>query len=155
MKTILRTALISLPLLVGASVFAQDVGQHPHYLHALSDLRAAQWQVDHRRPEDGQIQEDEMVASDEVAFAIQTVAHAAMADGKEMQFAPLPDANPGYEGRLHAAIDLLRKAREDVARQEDDPAARGQQRMSLLHIDAVIHASDRAVNGVRRNDQRE
>ncbi len=155
MKPVLRAALAAIPLLLCASAFADDLGQHPHYLHALSDLRAAQWQVDHRRPEDGQIMEDEMVVSDEVAAAIQAVSHAAMADGKDMNFTPPPDANPGYAGRLHAAIDLMRRAREDVARQEDDAAARGAQRMSVLHIDAALHAADRAINGVRREDSRE
>ncbi len=155
MKPILRTALAGAALLICASAFADDGGQHPHYLHALSDLRAAQWQVDHRRPEDGQIQEDEMVASDEVAAAIRAVSQAARDDGKDMNFTPPPDASPGYEGRLHATIDLLRRAREDVAHQEDDPAARGAQRASVLHIDAALHAADRAINGVRRQDSRE
>ncbi len=155
MRTFLRSACLGIPLLLCMAAFADDIGQHPHYLHALSDLRAAQWQVDHRRAEDGQVREDELVASDETAAAIQTVRRAAMADDKDMNFSPPPDADLGYEGRLHAMIDLLRKARENVTRAEDNPNARGQQRMAILHIDAAMHAAERAINDVRRADRRE
>ena len=155
MHTFLRSACLGIPLLLCTAAFADNIGQHPHYIHALSDLRAAQWQVDHRRAEDGQIQEDELVASDETAAAIQAVRRAATADDKDMNFNPPPDSNLGYDGRLHATIDLLRKAREDVARPEDNPSARGPQRMAILHIDAAIHAAERAINGVRRADRRE
>jgi hypothetical protein len=52
-------------------------GRHPHDIHGLSHLRAAQWQVDHRRPADGEGREDERVASDEVSIAIRSVTDAA------------------------------------------------------------------------------
>ena len=55
MKTTVRAAALALPLLVSTLAMAQLPGRHPHYIHALSDLRAAQWQIDHRRPEDGEI----------------------------------------------------------------------------------------------------
>ena len=155
MRTLLQSAFLAIPLVLCTPAFADDIGQHPHYLHALSDLRAAQWQVDHRRAEDGQVREDELVASDESSAAIQVVRRAAMADDKDMNFSPPPDTNLGYDGRLHAMIDLLRRAREDVARQEDNPAARGLQRMAILHIDAAIHAAERAINDVRRVEQRQ
>lgn len=132
---------------------ADEFGRHPYYLHALSDLRAAQWQIDHRRPEDGEIQEDEMVLADETAMAIQTVKAAAMDDGKNMAYQPPVDADLDRPGRLHAADDLLKKARQDIAQPEDDPVARGRQRVALLHIDAALHAADRAFKAVHRIEQ--
>lgn len=156
MKTLLRTAMLALPLMMSTLAMAQMPGRHPHYIHALSDLRAAQWQIDHRRPEDGEIREDELVASDEVAAAIHSTTVAAAADGKDLGWNPPPDAPPAYDGRLHAAIDLLHAAHDDLALPEDDPAARNQQRLAVLRVDAALHAAERAVGAVRRlNDSRE
>ena len=54
----------------------------------------------------------------------------------------------------HAAADLLRKARADIARPESDAVARDAQRLSLLHIDAALHAADRAIHAVRAVDDK-
>jgi hypothetical protein len=156
MKTILLGAAVALPLLATSLAMADEAGRHPHYIHALSDLRAAQWQIDHRRPEDGEVREDEQVSSDEVALAIRSVTDAASRDGKDLGFQPPPDAPMAYGGRLHAAIDLLRAAHNDLAMPEDDPVARGQQHAALLRIDASLHAAQRAVGAVERaQDSRE
>ena len=152
MKTIVRTAAFALPLLLSTLAMAQMPGRHPHYIHALSDLRAAQWQIDHRRPEDGEIREDELVASDEVAAAIHSTSSAASADGKDLGWNPPPDAPAAYDGRLHAAIDLLRAARTDLALPEDDPMALRQQKLAILRVDAALHAAQRAIGAVRRLD---
>jgi hypothetical protein len=152
MKTIVRSAAFALPLLLSTLAMAQMPGRHPHYIHALSDLRAAQWQVDHRRPEDGEVREDELVASDEVAAAIRSATAAASVDGKDLGWNPPPDAPLAWDGRLHAAIDLLRAARADLALPEDDPMARNQQKLALLRVDAALHAAERAVGAVRRLD---
>ena len=70
-----------LPLLASAMAMADEPGRHSHYVHALSDLRAAQWQVDRCRPEDGAVREDEQVSSDEIGLAIRLVSDAAYRDG--------------------------------------------------------------------------
>ena len=152
MKNILRAAAFALPLLASAMAMADEPGRHPHYIHALSDLRAAQWQVDHRRPEDGAVREDEQVSSDEIGLAIHSVSDAASRDGKDLGYQPPPDAPLEYDGRLHAAIDLLRAAHADLAMPEDDPSARGQQRMALLRVDGALHSAQRAVGAARRAD---
>ena len=153
MNTVFKLILAGGTLAICTGAFAQEF-RHPHYLHALSDLRAAQWQVDHRRPEDGAVREDELVTSDEIAAAIASVRRAAMADDKEMDWTPPPDAGINRDGRLHAAMDLVRRARSDIAMPEDDPNARGQQGLALLHLDAALHAADRAFNAVRQIDDR-
>ena len=152
MKPVLRAAAFALPLFASTLALADMPGRHPHYIHALSDLRAAQWQIDHRRPEDGEMREDELVASDEVAAAIHSASTAAAADAKDLGWNPPPDAPPAYDGRLHAAIDLLQAAHNDLALPEDDPVARNQQRLALLRVDAALHAAARAVGAARRID---
>ncbi|MDP9125956.1 MAG: hypothetical protein M3N82_15390 [Pseudomonadota bacterium] len=156
MKKFVLGAALALPLLASTLAIADEAGRHPHYIHALSDLRAAQWQIDHRRPEDGEVREDEQVASDEVSIAIRSVTDAAYREGKDLGFQPPPDAPTAYGGRLHAAIDLLRAARNDLAMPEDDPIARGQQHAALLRVDASLHAAQRAIGAAERaQDSRE
>lgn len=134
--SILLGAAVALPLLACslAMAMADEAGRHPHYIHALSDMRAAQWQIDPRRPEDGEVREDEQVASDEIAIAIRSVSDAAARDGKDLSFQPPPDAPLAYGGGLRAAIDLLRAAINDLALPEDYPAARGQDVSSLKAV---------------------
>ena len=71
-----------------------------------------------------------------------------------MAFNPPPDVHLNWEGRLHAAMDLLKRARADVAHPEDDPQAQRLQHVALLHIDAALHAADRAMHAVRRYDDK-
>lgn len=156
MRKLVLGAAFALPLLTSVLVMADEPGRHPHYIHALSDLRAAQWQIDHRRPEDGEVREDEQVSSDEVAIAIRSVTDAASREGKDLGYQPPPDAPVAYGGRLHAAIDLLRAAHNDLALPEDDPVARGQQHAALLRVDAALHAAQRAIGAAERaQDSRE
>lgn len=154
-----RTRIISalaLAAIVSVPALADEYGKHPFYLHALSDLQAAAWQVDHRRPEDGQISGDELLVRDEINAAIGDLRHAAWQDGKPMQWQPPPDAPLPRAGRLHATLDLLNKAHADVAREEDDPRSRSYQQQGLAHIDAARDAAHHAVGDVRRNNmQRE
>jgi hypothetical protein len=163
-KMKLKAALI-LPAIMGAvtvmaafsagTASADEPGRHPYYMHALSDLHAAQWMIDHRRPEDGAVADDEMVARDEIGAAFHEIKRAAYFDGKDMRFDPAPDVYLAREGRLHQAIDLLRRARTDVAREEDDPDSRGLQHRALEHMDAALRAAERAVGEARRHDRME
>ena len=156
MKKIVLGAAFALSLLASTWAAADEAGRHPHYIHALSDLRAAQWQIDHRRPEDGEVREDEQVASDETSIAIRAVTDAAVREGKDLGFQPPPDAPLAYGGRMHAAVDLLRAAHADLAMPEDDPVARGQQHAALLRVDAALHAAQRAIGAAERaQDSRE
>jgi hypothetical protein len=142
------TACAALPAL------ADEYGKHPFYLHAISDLQAAGWQIDHRRPEDPQISGDELVVRDEIRAAIGELQHAAWQDGKAMNWNPPPDAALPREGRLHAAVDLLRKAHADVAREEDDPRSRPFQQRGLSHVDAALDAAQHAIGDVRHRENR-
>ncbi|MDQ0012203.1 hypothetical protein J2W23_000567 [Variovorax boronicumulans] len=147
-------AALALMAAVSLPALADEYGKHPFYLHALSDLRTAAWQVDHRRPEDGQVSQDELVVHDEIRAAIGDLQRAAWLDGKPIEWREPTDVWLPREGRLHAAIDLLRKVRSDVAREEDDPRSRPFQQRGLAHVDVALDAAQHAVGDVRRHDMR-
>ena len=145
-------AAFAVALIASAPTFADESGKHPFYLHALSDLHSAMWQIDHRRPEDARISEDELIVRDEIQAAINDLQRAAWIDGKSLEWRPPVDVALPREGRLHVTVDLLRKVHADVAREEDDPRSRQLQQRGLAHVDAAIDAAQHAIGDVRRRD---
>jgi hypothetical protein len=131
---------LTLPFAANADV----PGKHPFYLHALSDLRAARWMVEHR-PGDAAVSAQEDVAVAEIDAAIREIKHAAIDDGKNIEDHPGVDAPKNRPGRLHKALQLLHKVHADVAREEDDPITRGLRDRAVGHIDAAIRATDGAL----------
>jgi hypothetical protein len=119
--------------------------QHPYYLRALSDLRAARWMIEHR-PGDWVQTMDEQEAVHRIDAAINEIKHASIEDGKNLNDHPPVDAVSGQPGRLHAALDYLRKAREDVNHEEDNAYAQGLQGRAFQHIDGAIGAIKRALH---------
>jgi hypothetical protein len=113
---------------------------HPAYLHALSDLRAARWLVEHR-PGDWAQTNDEAEAVRQIDAAINDIKQAAIDDGKNLNDRPRSDAHFDNRGRIHEALRLLRKARADVAREEDNAYAHGLRNRAVGHIDAAIAAA--------------
>ncbi len=137
-------ALLSVPFVASADL----PGKHPYYLHALSDLRAARWMLEHR-PGDAAVSGQEDVAITEIDKAIGEIKHAAIDDGKDIHDHPAVDYPGDRPGRLHKALDLLRKVHSDVAREEDDPMVRGLRNRAVGHIDEAIHATEKAIGDVR------
>jgi hypothetical protein len=140
----LPLAGILLALTLSFAVNADVPGKHPAYLHALSDLRSARWMLEHR-PGDAAVSAHEDVAIAEIDAAMREIKHAAIDDGKNIGDHPRVDAPDSRPGRLHKALELLRKVRSDVAREEDDPMTRGLRDRAVGHIDAAIHATDGAL----------
>ena len=136
--------LLLLPLLANADF----PGKHPYYLHALSDLRTARWMLEHR-PGDAAVSANEDVAVNEIDAAIREIKHAAIDDGKNVNDHPNVDVPGDRPGHLHKALELLRKVHSDVAREEDDPAAKGLHDRAVGHVDAAIHATERAIGDVK------
>ena len=136
--------------LVLASFAAQaDLpGKHPYYLHALSDLRAARWMLEHR-PGDAAVSAQEDIAISEIDGAIGEIKRAAIDDGKDIHDHVGVDAPNERPGRLHKALELLRKVHSDVAREEDDPMTKGLRNRAVGHIDAAIHATEASIADVR------
>jgi hypothetical protein len=137
-------------LLLLVLVFSGCVSQpsrHPAYLHALTDLRTARWMLEHR-PGDVAVSAHEDEAISEIDRAIGELKRAAIDDGKNIHDHPKADMPNDYRGRLHRAAELLRTARADMTREEDNPNARGLRDRAIGHVDAALHATERAIHDV-------
>jgi hypothetical protein len=120
-------------------------GQHPYYLHALSDLRAARWMIEHR-PGNWVQTQDEIEAVRRIDAAINEIKKASIEDGKNLEDHPPVDELADRFGRLHKALDFLRKARQDISHDEDNVFAQGLQARAYGHIDGAIGAVKRAIH---------
>lgn len=124
--------LVLLAAMTPLASYAGFFGDHPHYLHALSDLRYARNLI--QRPDDPNVMADENRAVQEINAAINEVSNAAREDWKPLNDHPPVDANLDRPGRLHEAINILNKAQQDLNREEDDGAARGWRNAALRHL---------------------
>jgi hypothetical protein len=120
-------------------------GDHPYYLHALSDLRAARWMIQHR-PGNWAQTVDEVEAVRRIDAAIGEIKKAAIEDGKNVEDHPRVDERNDHDGRLHVALDFLRKARQDIGHDEDNRFAQGLQARAYGHIDGAIDAVKKAIH---------
>jgi hypothetical protein len=120
-------------------------GDHPYYLHALSDLRAARWMVEHR-PGNWVQTDDEHEAVRQIDAAIGEIKKASIDDGKNLEDHPPVDEHPDHRGRLHDAVDFLKKARQDISHDEDNRFAQGLQMRAYDHIDKALGAVRRAIH---------
>ena len=137
--------LLALPLAANADL----PGKHPYYLHALSDLRAARWMLEHR-PGDAAVSGQEDVAITEIDKTIGDIRKAAIDDGKDIHDHPKVDVPNDHPGRLHKSLELLRKVHSDVAREEDDPMTRGLRDRAIHHLDEAIRANEQAIRDVEK-----
>jgi hypothetical protein len=140
----------ALMTILPAAAIADVPGKHPYYLHALTDLRAARWLLEHR-PGDAAVSGQEDVAITQIDAAIGEIKKAAIDDGKDLHDHPAIDAPADRPGRLHKALEILRKVHGDVAREEDDPATRGLRDRAVHHIDEAIHADEHAIRDVEQH----
>ena len=122
-------------------VYAQN--EHPGYLHALSDLRAARWMINHR-PGNWRTTADEDAAVRKIEDAIREIKKASIDDGKDIQDHAMADEINDHAGRLQKAIEWLRRARADISQYEDNVFASGLRRRAFSNIDEAIHLTDRA-----------
>ncbi len=136
MKALLL-ALFSLSVLVASSAIADEAGKHPAYLRALADLRHARALIE--KPTDSAaVANEEKTAIAEIDMAINEIKKAAIDDGKDLKDHPPIDAKLERKGRFHQALELLAKARSDIKREEDNPAAAGLRERALFHIDEAF-----------------
>ena len=145
MKIARRCSLIlSLVALCAAASFADEPGRHPAYLHALTDLRHARAHLENLAPTHHMDKEEEH-AIDEIDKAIEEIKRAAIDDGKNLNDHPPVDARMDRAGRFHRAMELLDKAHNDIAREEDDPSVRGLRNRALHHIDEAHRIVDHLI----------
>jgi hypothetical protein len=149
MKSIVKFAY---PGLFFAFLFALTCGEsaaqgkHPAYLHALTDLRAARAHLQHQ--DGGALREEEKEAIHQIDEAINEIKRASIDDGKDLDNHPAVDAGMDHTGRLHRAKQLLEKAHQDIAHEEDNSLAQGLQQRAFAHIDRAIHEVDEAIRVV-------
>lgn len=127
--------------LASGNAFAQ--GKHPYYLHALSDLRAARAHLEVRSG--GELRQEEKDAIHAIDDAIAEIKKASIDDGKDLNDHPPVDAGLDHAGCLHRAKQLLEKAHQDIAHEEDNSFAQGLQQRAFGHIDRAIHHVDDAI----------
>ena len=121
---------------------ADTPGRHPAYLHARSDLRAAQWIM--RVHDDPDVMRRVHQADVEIDRAIREMDQAARFDHKDLDDHPRIDADLDRPGRFRKAMELLQRARADIAREEDNPSAIGWRDIAYRHIDAAMNFVRRA-----------
>ena len=114
------------------------VERHPAYLHAVQDMRHARGLLERPAAVTAQTAWDENVAIRDLDAAIHEARVAASDDGRNPAALPPIDVPPDYSGRLHRALELMERARNDLNHEEDNPTARGPQQRSLGHVDQAI-----------------
>ncbi len=151
MTNLPRALLLVAALSLSPFVAQADLpGKHPFYLHALSDLRTARFLLEHR-PGDAAVSGQEDVAIQHIDEAIGELKHASIDDGKDLKDHPAVDVPPDHPGKLHKAAELIKKAHEDSNREEDDPTAKGLKHRALEHMEAALHATERAISDVEHH----
>lgn len=132
-------ALIGLAAAIAPTVAQADApGRHPAYLRARSNLRAAQLLM--RVPEEPGVTRHMADADREVEAAIGEIDRAAVLDRKDIDDHPRVNLRLDRLGRFRRTVELLRGARADLGREEDNGRARGWRDAAYQHIDqALIH----------------
>ena len=139
---VLVTALPAIPL---GSADADTPGRHPAYLHALTETRQARWLLE-RRAGDVAVSVHLAAAIGSIDEAVHELTRAAYRDGKDFAETPPPEiGNFNHPGRLHKAAELLRQARSNVAREEDNPEDQHLQHRALEHLDEALRQTDAAI----------
>jgi hypothetical protein len=141
-----RTLTLSLFAVAAAIVpmvmNADTPGRHPAYLHARSDLRRAQMLL--RVREEPNVTRRLIEADHEVDAAIGEIDRAAVIDRKDFEDHPRVDAFPDRRRRFGRIVELLRSARGDLGREEDNGRARGWRDAAYRHIDEALEHVHRA-----------
>jgi len=138
------TLLLFVVAVCAVQGFADEPGRHPAYLHALSDLRHARAHLESLAATHHMDKEEEH-AINEIDKAIDEIKHAAIDDGKNLNDHPPVDAGLDRTGRFRRAQELLDKAHNDIAREEDDSSVRGLRDRALHHIDEAHHIVDKLI----------
>jgi hypothetical protein len=135
MKMLVRLTLLSIltATCVGVAL-ADKPGDHPHYLHALSDLRHARGYLDKLAMNEHR-DELESNAIAKIDAAIRTIKAASIDDGKNLNDHPPIDAHITRSDRYKKALELLDAAHHDVTMEEDTAKSQGLQGRVIADVD--------------------
>ena len=134
-------------LAVSAVAFADTPGRHPRYLHARTDLRTAQFLL--RVEAEPNVMRHVREVDREIDMAVGEIDRAAVIDHKDIQDRPPIDRSLDRRGRFNKAMALLKGARADIGREEDNPRAAGWRDAAYRHIDAAMDQLRRAARDLR------
>jgi hypothetical protein len=151
MKTLIRLTLLSFLMTTCVGVASADrPGDHPAYIHALSDLRDARAHLDYLASNERRDAEEQH-AIQTIDDAINEIKRAAIDDGKNINDHMPVDARSMRGDRYRKALELLGAAHRDVTGEEDNPRTRGLQARVIGHIDEahriVEHLAGNASGG--------
>jgi len=132
-----------------SAAYADIPGNHPAYLHALSDLREARADLAHKH-DGGAVGKQEDTAIAEIGYAAEAIKRVAAADDKGLYNKPHEDAQLDHADRLHHAQALLKKAQADLAQHEDNPEAKTLQRHAAGQVQAALRAVETAIHDVEQ-----
>jgi hypothetical protein len=143
-----------LAILVSACASPRPVSaqEHPHYLHALSDLRLARAFLD--RQQEWNVMRDQFVAVGEIDHAIGEIKRASIDDRKPLEDHPPIDSHIDHRGRLRQAMELLDSADRDLHAEEDNFASLGWRDAAIHHVDEARNAVHRAMEDKRIDEFR-
>ncbi len=131
---------------------ADSPGEHPHYLHARSDLRKAEQLL--RLPDERNVKAEENVAAREVHAAIWEIDHASVLDRKDVDDNPAIDTSLTHQGKFGEIERLLQSAKRDISLEEDNQSARAWRHRANVHLDRAEQRVDVAIRRDRNDDRR-
>lgn len=134
--------IVAAAAIVPMAMNADTPGRHPAYLRARSDLRRAQFLM--RVHEEPNVTRRLIEADHEVDAAIGEIDRAAVIDRKDIEDHPRVNEFPDRRRRFGRIVELLRGARADLAREEDNGRARGWRDAAFRHIDGALEHMHRA-----------
>ena len=136
--------------LAGPAARADTPGAHPHYIHALSDLRGARAFL--TAGDEQNVEQDAGAAIIEIDQSLGALRRAAAGDDKDVNAHFPLDARLSHRDRLGRALALLDKARADISRPESDPAALRFQHDAIVHVDRAYGDTERAIQADYHDD---
>jgi hypothetical protein len=151
LRSFALTVAAGLLALAPAAMNADTPGRHPAYLRARSDLRAAQFMM--HGFEEPNVGRHLRQADHEVEAAIREIDRAAVLDRKDVEDHPRVDSSLDRRGRFGKAVELLRSARADLAREEDNGRAAGWRNMAFQHINEALENMHRAAVVMHRDHE--
>ena len=129
---------------------AEVPGDHPHYMHALSDLRYARAYLS--GGDEQNVERDADAGIIEIDQAIGEINRAAIDDGKNLNDHPPVDANLSHKDRLRRAAALLVSARNALRFEEDTKAALGWRNAAVKHLLNAYRDADAAIKADYHDD---
>ena len=136
---------LTIAVMMVSVMTARAASQHPEYLTALTDLRAARWLIDHHPSITWVQSTDEANAIKAIDAAIEEINKAGIDDGKDIDDHAKVQEIPDRGGRLRRAIELFKQIQQRINEKEDDSFAHGLRGRIVQHIDLAIRFTNKAI----------